>query len=231
MGKIDFETLVALNDIEIFGSLEPSEIESIAKAGEVVKYRPGEMILSPEETSNDLFCILHGEVRVFNYSLSGKEVDYDDLQEGGVFGELATLDSQSRSAHVIAIKPLEVFKVTQAEFLKILQTYPEVSIGLCRHLAHIVRTTSKRLLIVSTSNSRLRLMSVLLEVCELRDDKSAAIPRAATHKMLSSRVGCTRETTTRMLLNLQSEGLIERNEQNQLFISDIRALEEAIHAR
>jgi hypothetical protein len=78
--------------IEGFSELSPSEIGQISSQCQWRWYEPHERIVSQEDTSNDVFFIVQGRVRITNYSTSGKEVSFRDLGVGEIFGELAAID-------------------------------------------------------------------------------------------------------------------------------------------
>ena len=46
----------------------------------------------------DVYVVIHGKVRVVNYSVSGREIVFDELAPGSFFGEISAIDGQPRSA-------------------------------------------------------------------------------------------------------------------------------------
>ena len=56
------------------------------------RYEPGESIVDYLDTSDDVFFIISGEVRVTIYSLAGKAVSFSELGPGEVFGEYPAID-------------------------------------------------------------------------------------------------------------------------------------------
>ncbi|MFZ9133563.1 MAG: aminoacyl-tRNA hydrolase, partial [Gemmobacter sp.] len=68
-----------------------------------VRHKQGETIIDRESESRDVYFVVDGRARVVNFSLSGGEISFDDIENGGVFGELAALDGQPRSATIVAL--------------------------------------------------------------------------------------------------------------------------------
>ena len=68
-----------------------------------VRVKAHEQIIDRESESRDVYFIVEGRVRVLNYSMSGREITFDEAGPGGYFGELAAIDGQPRSANVIAL--------------------------------------------------------------------------------------------------------------------------------
>jgi CRP-like cAMP-binding protein len=50
-----------------------------------------------------VFFVVEGRVRVVNFSISGREISFDEMERGGVFGELAALDGMPRSGAMVAL--------------------------------------------------------------------------------------------------------------------------------
>jgi len=59
-----------------------------------------EQIIDRQSTSKDVYFVVEGSVRVVNYSLSGREITFDDIIAGGHFGEMAAIDGEPRSATI-----------------------------------------------------------------------------------------------------------------------------------
>ena len=53
---------------------------------------------------------------MINYSLSGREVTFDDREGGAYFGELNALDDEPRSANIVALDEKVVASFSQEVF-------------------------------------------------------------------------------------------------------------------
>ena len=219
-----------LHNVAIFADLSITAVQDLANNCDMKSYEKGEMILYAEENSTDMYCILSGAVRVLNYSLSGREIVYDDICAGGIFGEICALDGLGRSAHVIAIEPVQVARFQRSVFIETLESYPQVAIALSRHLAAIIRAAGRRIIDTSTKSSRLRLLMEILTMSDAQGGRNAqqmVLGKFPTHRDLAGKIGCTRETVTRILQSLGEEGLILRDGTN-FYLPDIAALRKAL---
>jgi CRP/FNR family cyclic AMP-dependent transcriptional regulator len=50
-----------------------------------------------------VFFVVEGRVRVVNFSISGRKIRFDEMERGGVFGELAALDGMPRPGAMVAL--------------------------------------------------------------------------------------------------------------------------------
>jgi CRP-like cAMP-binding protein len=93
-----------LKHINLFSTLsqtELQEIERITRMQEVKKRQP---LYLPGDPSNTIYLLKKGRVKIATIAPSGKEVTFDILEPGEIFGELEVLEDAPR--HTIA-EPLE----------------------------------------------------------------------------------------------------------------------------
>ena len=61
-----------------------------------------------------------------------------------VFGEMAVLDSEPRSASVTALKDAVLLKIARDDFRDILQERPEIGMGIIKVLSRRLRDAARR---------------------------------------------------------------------------------------
>jgi CRP/FNR family cyclic AMP-dependent transcriptional regulator len=95
-----------LSNILLLQSLSAIELAEFAQKCSWTQHKSGVEIIDRTSESREMYFVVSGRVRVVNYSLSGREVAYAILEEGSYFGEIAAIDGQPRSAHVISMEPV-----------------------------------------------------------------------------------------------------------------------------
>lgn len=125
--------LEALRHVGLFTGLSKRSLVKIDQASEVRSFMAGQIIVAQGEAGTDAMVILNGSVRVAR----GKRT-LSELGVGQVFGEMALLDRQPRSATVTALEPTQVLVIHGPAFRKLLGKVP----GLADSL---LSTLSKRL--------------------------------------------------------------------------------------
>lgn len=221
--------LGTLAGIDIFGDLEPAEITRLERRCSWRRYKRQEVIIDRQEDSRDVYFITAGKVRIVNYSLSGREVTFDDFGAGDYFGELAALDSRPRSANVVATEDTTVATLTHETFKQLLLEHPRVALRIMVHMAQIVRNGTERIMDLSTLGANNRVYAELLRLAKdgMRDDNTAVIRPIPIHGDIASRVSTTRETVARVLGDLSRTELVRR-EGNRLIILDVDRLTEMV---
>ena len=82
-------TTESLANIEIFCDLDAGDVAKLEKRCSWKRFGRQELIIDRQAESREVYFIASGKVRVVNYSMSGREVTFDDLVAGSHFGELA----------------------------------------------------------------------------------------------------------------------------------------------
>ncbi|MFK5975243.1 MAG: cyclic nucleotide-binding domain-containing protein [Sulfurovum sp.] len=85
-------------------------------------YKKGESIITAGEHGTHAYLIIEGNAEV---QLPQSNETIATLKEGEIFGELALLTDEVRSAHVVAITDLQVMTLSKAIFIKYFYNKPE----------------------------------------------------------------------------------------------------------
>ena len=219
----------SLGGISLLSDLPAKALGEISKRCSWRKFVTGEQILDRQSDSCDLYFIVDGRARVVNYSLSGREVTFDDREGGAYFGELAALDGEPRSANVVALEETLVAILSQDGFLQMLMTYPQVTVRILKNLAKIVRISTDRIMDLSTLGANNRVHAELLRLAtpNVDDNNIARISPIPIHGDIASRVSTTRETVARVFSDLTRERILQRD-RDALLILDVERLTDIV---
>ncbi len=213
-------------DVPMFAGLPPAVQAFLDRALVWRRFRAGDEIIDRQSETRDVFFVAEGKVRVVIYSVSGREVTLDDIGPGGHFGELAALDGEPRSASVMAVEPALISSLGDEAFRKVATENPAMALSVMRRLATVVRTSSNRILDLSTLGANNRVHAEVLRLARVavkRPDGSAAISPIPVHSDLASRVSTTRETAARVMGDLSRQDILKR-EKSALVVLDIAKL-------
>ena len=114
-----------------FGLLTGNNIDAHQiKAGSVI-FREG-------EAADQLFVIKSGEVRI---QIGNRTIT--ELSAGDIFGEMALIDNEPRSATAVAMTDVELVPVSEKQFLFLVSQTPYFGLKVMRVLAQRLRATNK----------------------------------------------------------------------------------------
>lgn len=179
----------------------------------VKQFLPGEIILSQEDESDEVFIILDGSVRAFILSTEGNDIWLGDFGPGDLFGEMAAIANISRTSSIYATTTANIAVFSAKNFLSIMRDHGAVGIKVSEILISRVQSTTRRMFELSVLSAPGRIYA---EILRLSDDPSGKntemrfIEPVPTTIELALKVNSTRETVSRAINSLEKMGLIIR---------------------
>jgi CRP-like cAMP-binding protein len=216
------EAIEFLKNALIFEELEEKDFARISACGVRKIYTKGEVILMEEESGSALFVIIYGEVKVVRVGEDGREVILGILGPSDIFGEMALLDGEARSASVIAMDNAELFVIHRKDFLSLLHEYPSIAISLLRHLTLRLRRADALIKSLSLKDAYHRVGYVLLQFADERGkirQGRVEVDNLPVQQEIANMSGTTRETVSRTFSKMEKLKLINVNE-NGIVIQD-----------
>src|SRR5258706_15426022 len=108
----------------------------------VIRAPKGRTVVEKGSGSTGVFFLLEGRAEVLLYSSSGREVCVNDIGPGDMFGEIAVLDGEPRSASIVATSELKYAEMSAKDFMACLDSSPAAGIWLAgRHGFSLSRPT------------------------------------------------------------------------------------------
>lgn len=126
-----------LTNIEVMRNMSPSEVQAIIPLLSLCVAKPGDILCEEGKPGDSLYFILEGKADV----LKGQQ-RVATLGEGEVFGEMAVLTNEPRSATVMACTPMELYELKRTDFNAVLPSSPSLSSALSRILARRLQATT-----------------------------------------------------------------------------------------
>jgi CRP-like cAMP-binding protein len=182
-----------LRSVPLFSELSDTDVAALARLAARRNYPKDTVVFFENEAGDFFFTIVAGRIKVTILGDDGREIILSMLGPGDFFGEMALLDNEPRSATVIGDNP-----AISSALIKVLTAR-------LRRANHQISTLA--LLDVYGRVARVILDMAREEGRRLKDGRIAF--RRATHQELANRIGTTRETVTRMLKDLERQGLIK----------------------
>ena len=128
------ERVKALREIPLLRDLSRSDLGEIAKFSYRVTREPGEYLMQQEDIGTELLLLVDGTARV---ERDGKE--WGEMGPNSVIGEMALIDSNRRSASVIAVTPCELLVIPYDQFWNFVNRVPSLQRKLMITLSRRVR--------------------------------------------------------------------------------------------
>jgi len=130
-------TPTLLENHPLLVNLEPDQLDTLARAGEVESYNPNETIVVEGSLGDALFLILSGQVAVHR----GPQT-FATLQGGDYFGEMSLVEPAPRSATVTSMSATFLFRLPHDALRGLISADPTAASVL---MVQVVKTLSDRL--------------------------------------------------------------------------------------
>ncbi len=111
-----------LEGVRLFSSLSKKELQQLARWTDVVSVEEGHRLATEGQFAHEFFVIEDGVAEV----LKGGE-PIAELGPGEFFGEIALVETDRRTASVVAKTPMRVIVMYQLEFKQMRQELPTVA--------------------------------------------------------------------------------------------------------
>lgn len=130
-----------------------------------VEYAPNEIIFCEFEPGNEFYFIQSGRVKIVKL-INNREKTIDVLSDGDVFGEMAILEAEPRSATTIAMDHVRLLKFHRDNFDALLHGNPQLAYKLLVIFSKRIYDAKRRLMILLLEEPQLKVMDVINMLAE-----------------------------------------------------------------
>src|SRR5438105_13877703 len=140
--QAEFAVILKMNPM--FADLGADELQRISSLCHTPKLGVGEMLFQKGDPGSALFGVRRGQVRIETGASDGSRLTLNFMGPGDLFGEVAVMDGQSRTADATAGEVSELFVLRREDFLAFLEREPKVAIKLIALLCQHIRWMDER---------------------------------------------------------------------------------------
>ncbi len=114
----------SLKGLKVFSSLSDDELQAVAEICKTQTVVTDELIFQEGSHGVDLFIIVKGCVKIYTLITENVDKTLVTLRKGGLFGELAVISEDYRSASAKAMEETELVLINQDDFAKMIEANP-----------------------------------------------------------------------------------------------------------
>src|ERR1700682_3631852 len=133
----EFAVILKMNPM--FADLGADELQRISGLCHTQQLGVGEVLFQKGDGGDALYGVRRGQIRIETWASDGSRLTLNFLGPGDLFGEVAVLDGQSRTADATAGEPTELFVLRREDFLGHLEREPKVAIKIILLACHGLR--------------------------------------------------------------------------------------------
>ena len=202
-----------LRSVPLFVDLDDADLLNVEQSCTPRKYPKNSMIILEEEFGDIIFIILTGTVKITRVNDEGKEVILALLGPGEIFGEMAILDGEARSANALAQEDCGLMAIQKSEFLNLLRRNFKISFALMGELAKRLRKSDQQIEALSLSDAEHRIGVSVLNLAEdmgvIRKGQ-VTIEKLPFQQDIANMSGTSRETVSRVLKLFEDRHMITK---------------------
>jgi len=212
----------------IFRRLSPEDRQLVAGVASVRQYEKGATLFNEGDTSDELYMIDSGRVKVFKTTARGTDVILEIFGPGDPVGAVAVYESRPYPASAVTLEPTTCLLIPRQAFFRLLESHPTIVRGLLVGLTHRLVELTNRLAELSGGRIEARLARFFLKLAtDMGQPRPAGtlIPLVLSRQEIADMIGTTIETSIRIMSRWGKQDLV-RTEKDGFLVVDRPALEE-----
>jgi CRP/FNR family transcriptional regulator, global nitrogen regulator len=190
---------------------EGFDLDDFEKAGLRVverRFEPKDTIFTPGDPDDQLYFLLSGAVRLYKIYGDYKEATTALLKDSGVFGKLNLVEGRWQDVFAEAVTEARVASVQKAALERVIKSDPEFALRLFSSLSERLRQSDEVIESLLHREVSTRLATLLVNLGE-RFGEDDLIDVRLTHQDLANMIASTREAVSKVMSELQRDGVIE----------------------
>ncbi|MBS1846630.1 MAG: Crp/Fnr family transcriptional regulator [Actinobacteria bacterium] len=204
-----------LRSVPLFADLEEGELERFSQVAVPRTFPAGTRVFHEGDSSDACYIVREGSFRVTREHSDGRAITLATLGPGEIFGELAMLDGDTRSASAESITDGTLLALPANDVRSLLGRNPEIALKLVAGLVRRLRAANMRLSRQSFQTVPSRVAGILAQLSREGQDKDGdgdGGMQEVTIRMnqtdLAQLAGTSRESVSRFLAELERAGVV-----------------------
>ncbi len=194
------------------------DLERLARHSRIASADDGDYIFRKGDAGDSMIVVISGRVVIGSRGTDNREIVFNIINPGEVFGEIAFLDEEPRTADARALEDTAYLILERRHFLPFLEENPKIAISLMTVLCQRIRNTTDQIEDVAFHELHTRLARKLVAfadhygkpVDETQDATRIGLQLSQTE--LGAMLQARRETVNRQLRAWVKSGLIEMDD-------------------
>jgi CRP/FNR family cyclic AMP-dependent transcriptional regulator len=206
-----------LQSVPLFSDLEDDELERFSHVAVPRSFPAGTRVFHEGDSSDACYIVKSGTFRVTREHSDGRAITLATLEPGEIFGELAMLDGDQRSASAEALSDGELLALPAGDVRALLSRHPEIALKLVAGLVRRLRAANVRISRQSFQTVPSRVAGILAQLSREAEEGHAngaetngagEVTIRMNQTDLAQLAGTSRESVSRFLAELERAGVV-----------------------
>lgn len=218
--------MIDLKKIPIFGTLNTSDMEEVKPYLIPAAFKKKEVIFSEGDSSDWLYIVTKGKVKITKLSQSGREIILEIISPMDFFGGVAVMRGFPYPANAVAMDDAEVLKISRSNLMRILDRFPNLMYCMAMNIGDRIKGSHEALKNIAVEKVESRIASLLIKLADKvgsKADNAVAIDMKLTKQDIADMVGTTVETSIRTMSKFKKLGIVSEKSR-KIVIKDVSKL-------
>lgn len=216
-----------LSQFPLFDVLSEDELNYLDNYTETKTYKKYDHIFQEGESSDTIYFLTKGVIKLGSHSNDGREVIKNILHPHAMFGELGVVGEEKRLGFAeVMNEPAECLLLKVSDFRKLMDQNHKLCFNVINLVGGKLRKAESRLESLIFKDARARIIDFLKESVEKRGRRvgfEMLLKHSLTQQDIANITGTSRQTVTSVLNDLRKSDLIYFNRRS-ILIRDMQKL-------
>jgi signal transduction histidine kinase len=149
---------MTLEESKMFRDLPPAELARLRRLATELAYHAGQSVFQQGDPGDALYIVKSGWIQISILTDSGDRLPLSRILPGEIFGEMAVLDAEPRSATAMVAEETVVYRFPRRELLALLTESPPVALAVMRAISLRLRDFNYRYVRTVLTTERMALI-------------------------------------------------------------------------
>ncbi len=220
---------VCARKVSLFNTLSEEELFGVLDLILRKHVHKGEVVIREGDPSDSLIIVNRGSLKVHSETRDGKEQILYILQEGDFIGDLNLLKIGTSTFSITSLENTHLCIIRKSDFDSLIRRTPDISLKMLAYAHDRINVLESLIQTLTIKDADARLAVFLLAMADKIKTSDADLQEFTlplSREEIAAAIGLTRETVSRKLSQLSSEGIIALLENRRIRILDMPALKE-----
>ncbi len=205
-----------LKNFYLFTGLTEEQLEKIAGLVFYRIYQKGRIIFMEGETSDAVFLLKAGRVKIYKQDAEGREQILHYINPGDIFAEVVLFDGGTYPASAETVEDSEIGMIRNRQMDKLLIENPKITLALLKVMSRRLRFSQHQIMELALKDTTRRMAGILIQLAHEHGrpaEHGLLIPISLTNQELANLVGTSRETVNRTMSEFRRGKAVTVNRQ------------------
>jgi CRP/FNR family cyclic AMP-dependent transcriptional regulator len=205
--------IALLDRTDLFRSLSEADRGAVAAQMREATYEAGQLIFGRGDAAEGLYLVVEGRVRLSVLSAEGRVLSFGHAGRGDIFGDIAALDGQARTADATALTRVATMMLARPSLKRLMEAKPQLAEAAVALLCRRLRATSEQIEAIALHSTQVRLARFLLAAIAMKGQGEANVGPVVLNLGMSQTelgllLGASRSKVNEALATLEKLGAV-----------------------